>query len=58
MHEAMTDSWSLLFVVGLMAVSGIVAACLYRLPPVEVPEEERCPGCGRWIGHRWRCPER
>lgn len=54
----MTDTLSLWFLVGLVVCVVIIVVCLYRMPPVEVPDEERCRGCGRWIGHAWKCPER
>ena len=28
---------------------------IYGMPTFEVRPEDRCPGCGRWLGHKWRC---
>lgn len=53
------EGWALLMVLGWILASGaFVWWVLYRMPPMEVAPEERCPACSRWLGHRWRCPLR
>ena len=52
------DAFALGCAVMLIVVPVGLAVVVWRSRPVEVPDEWRCAECGRWLGHRLRCPER